>query len=151
MYKDKIQQIRNEYIQKRSKKKYNGTNICPRIKDTGEICGEPLVPTKTCREYDKDGKKTGRWICANCCAKDDRKERYNSLAGCRTGNLDPTCSTTVGNLFEELTEIWKNVKNLNKELDCYNTPLDHSVDSEGKVPQTKGCLYNSKYRRHLVV
>lgn len=143
---DKVQQIRNKYIQ-RKLKKYNETNTCQRIKNTGEICGRSLVPTKACKEYDKDGKETGRWICANCWAKDDRKERYDSLAGYRTGNLDPTCSTAIGNLFEELTEIWKNVKNLNKELDCYNTSLDHSADHKGKIQQTRSAFYNQKYRR----
>lgn len=144
--KDKIQQIRDEYNKKKSER-YNETNTCPRIKSNGKTCGEKLAPTKACREIDKNGNKTGRWICTSCYLEDDRKERYLSLSGCRTGNLNKTCSTAIGNLFEELTEIWKNVKNLNKELDCYNTSLDHSANNEGIVYQTKARLYSPKYGR----
>lgn len=146
---DKIQQIRDEHIKKKYEI-YNETNTCPRIKSNGKICGEKLAPTKACREIDKNGKKTGRWICKSCYLEDDRKERYLSLSGCRTGNLDETCSTAIGNLFEELTEIWKNINNLNKELDCYNTPLDHSANSEGIIYQTKARLYSPKYRRWVL-
>lgn len=60
-----------------------------------------------------------------------------SLRDRRTGNLnDP------GNIFgdncQELTCKWRGVKDLNKENDNYNSPIDHSRDSELGIIQTKG-------------
>lgn len=131
---------------------YNDTNSCSRIKENGEICGEKFDKVKALRERDKDGNETGRWICNKCYMKDydkkrDIKKEYREryLSDRRTGNQNPNSTQAIGDLFERLTEIKKNVVNLNKKLDCYNTPIDHSADSEGRIPQTQGRLYNSKY------
>ncbi len=94
-------------------------------------------------------KSTGKWLCNNCRNKDIQKYDPNSgnniiksLAGHRTGNLNPNSSTAIGNVFEELTCRWKGVKNLNKENDNYKNPIDHSPDEAGKIYQTKGKLYD---------
>lgn len=110
------------------------------------ICGEKLVSGDAYREIDKDGKEAERWLCRKCWTKSDMKERYGSIANFRTGNLDPNCSTARGDDFEELTSIWKGVKILSKENDKCCGPLDHSTDSEGKIPQTKGRWYDSYNR-----
>lgn len=123
---------------------YNDTNTCDECKI------EKLIPGETYRECDNKGNWTGRWICKKCYMIYDYHKRpdtnhniIKSLAKCRTGNLDPNCSSAKGYNFEKLTSIWKGVKILSNENDNYNGPLDHSADSEGKIPQTKGKFYDS--------
>ena len=140
-----------------SKKYYNRTNIC-------DMCGKNFdVPSsKPHREYNKEGNWTGRWLCKMCWYHNDYKMRPNeitrrrdilSVADHRTGNLDPNSSQAKGGLFEELTSIWRStvstipVENLNKKLDNYTTPIDHSRDSELGIIQTKGCLYGYLERK----
>ncbi len=136
-------------------KYYNPTNICPRCRDEYEKDGIELTdksilcPGKAYIEKDKDGKETGKWICGDCYRKDRyiRKETnanlISSMRPCRTGNQDLNSNQVKGDNFEKLAGRWKGVKILSKENDNYTGPLDHSVDSEGKIPQTKGRFYDS--------
>lgn len=97
----------------------------------------------TCTEY----------LCHNCYNKLDPNSYTNmrkSLANRRTGNLNPNSNQAKGDNFEELTRMWRSkistipVENLNKKLDNYETPIDHSWDSELGIPQTKGRFYDSR-------
>lgn len=118
-----------------------------------------LRPGNAYQERDKDGKETGRCICCKHRKRDYGKYDQNSwgnflksLADCRTDNQDPNSNCAKGDLFQELTCAWRStistviVEDLNKKLDNYRTPIDHSCDSELGTIQTKGCFYNSDYR-----
>ena len=126
---------------------YNRTNTC-------DICGKDLVPGKSYREYDKEGKWTGRWLCNECWGKyyqkndaDSQNNMKRSLAGRRTGNLNPSSTQAKGDVFEYITCKVRGVKNLNIENDNYNSPIDHSRDQEYGILQSKGSIYNPKYKR----
>jgi len=124
--------------------------------ETCDICGNELIIHRTRRECYIDGNCTGRWLCDKCYQKNDPNSNHNiikSLRDHRTNNLDPNSNSAKGDNFEELTCRWRStvstvpVENLNKKLDNYTTPIDHSWDSELGIPQTKGCLYNHLERR----
>lgn len=72
---------------KHHKRYYNRTNTCDRCSlSFDKASGHPL------REYNKEGNWTGRWLCQNCYQKYSSSSQDNakkSLAGRRTGNLDP--------------------------------------------------------------
>lgn len=131
----------------------------PRKTDFANIqcdrCGRDKLTSKTAlREYDSKGNFSGKWLCRNCHSRDYQKfnpnSQYNiikSMRDRRMNNLDQNSSQAIGDLFEELTCRWKGVKNLNKENDNYSSLLDHSPDSEWKILQTKGRVYNPIYER----
>lgn len=129
---------------------YNKTNAC-------DICGISFekAPGHPEREYDEKGNWTGKWDCGKCKQRHDPNSSNNimkSLSDRRTGNLNPNSNAAKGDNFEELTCRWRStvstipVENLNKKLDNYRTPIDHSRDSELGIIQTKGCLYNPIYQ-----
>jgi len=146
-------------------KRYNRTNTCDRCREENIIT--VLIPGKACREYNKKGNWTGKWICHDCYNKDYQKNNSNSqnnirksLTDRRTGNLDPNSSQAKGDFFEDLTSLWLGVKRLSVEYDKYSMlPLDHSTipdntfvnisgilcDLSGKIPQTKGRLFDMIY------
>jgi len=136
--------------QKTNSLNYNKTNTCDRCRDK-DIKTE-LHPGNARRELNKEGDWTGRWLCPKCKADyynnlpDSSNNIKKSLRYHRTENLDKNSGHAKGDDFEELTHRWKGVKILGKENDCYNGPLDHSIDSEGKRPQTKGRWYDSRNR-----
>lgn len=133
-------------------KSYNKTNICPICRKENNITDDSILyPHNACREY-KSGKENGEWVCGNHRRRDyqryDPNSRNNiikSLRDRRIGNLDPNSIHAFSDNCEELTCVWKGVKNLNKELDCYNTPIDHTRDPELGIIQTKGRRYNPQY------
>lgn len=126
-------------------KYYNRANTCDRCGENfGNVSGHPY------REYDKERNWTGKWLCHKCYKKD-----YDKRPGCghslekdvtdrRTGNQNPNSGSAKGDLFEELTCIWRGVKNLNIENDDYGSPIDHSRDPELGIIQTKGKLYDNR-------
>ena len=105
------------------------------------LCGTD----KTCghwrRCYDKKGKWNRKYVCNKCYKKNWNRETF--LSDRRTGNINPNCSSAKGDLFEELTCVWRGVKSLNKENDNYCSPIDHSRDPELGIIQTQGKFYNS--------
>lgn len=133
---------------------YNRTNTCNRCGINFDIAtGHPY------RECNKEGNWTGKWLCCNCWYNVDYKKRANSqcniiksLANHRTNNLDPNSATGKGNLFQELTCRWRStistipIEDLNKKLDNYHYPIDHTPDSELGTIQTQGRLYNNTER-----
>lgn len=133
---------------------YNETNTCERIKEDGNLCGNKFHD-KALREYNKEGNWTGKWICNKCYLKDYHRKPncgsniIKSIANRRTGNQNPNSPNAKGDNFEELTCIWRStistipIENLNKKLDNYGTPIDHSRDSELGFIQTKGATYDS--------
>lgn len=129
---------------------YNKTNICFRCrKDNKIIDSSILYPGQAYREYDENEKKTGRWLCHSCWKITDYVKRQDShygiirsMAKCRTRTQDPYSEQAKGDNFEELTDIWKGAKRLSIENNRYCGPLDHSIDSEGTIYQTKGKFYN---------
>ena len=138
-------------------------NIVPKIRhynltDTCDRCQiGKLSPGKAHWEYDKYENETGKWICDECYRKFDPNSFNNihkSIRDCRTNNLNPNCSTAKGDLFQELTCRWRSivsiipVEDINKKNDNYNSPIDHSRDSELGIIQTKGRSYNSERRRY---
>lgn len=126
-----------------SKRYYNPTNSCDRCRIKFELVyGHPY------REYNKEGNWTGKMICAKCY----QEEPYSShgkmklIANIRTGNLDPTCTTYKGQMFEAITCKTRGVKNLNIENDNFRSLIDHSRDSELGIIQSKGTIYIPRYR-----
>lgn len=137
-----------------AKPKTDFTNIKCCICDKGNLTSKTAIKGEYISE-----KFRWKWICQSCYNKD-----YSKLPNCRnmlrklvsnvrTGNQDPNSSRAIGDNFQELTCIWRStvsaviVEDLNKKLDNYNTPIDHSRDSELGILQTKGCLYNQLDRR----
>lgn len=133
---------------------YNRTNTCDKCrKDFKIVSGHPE------REYDKEHNWTGNWLCSICKAADRRKlpdsweNLRKSLAGRRTGYININTACGRGSRYEKLTCQWRSmvstisVKNLNIENNNYNSPLDHSPDSELGIIQTKGAIYNIGLQR----
>lgn len=127
---------------------YNYTNTCEFIETNGERCIEKLYPKNANRVY-QNGKRI--WCCNTHCSRhrdklpNSKTNLQKSLCGRRTGYLNPNCPSAKGDLAEELTNIWRGTKNLNKELDCYNTAIDHSRDPEFGTITTKSARFNNIY------
>lgn len=131
-------------------KYYNRTNTCDRCET------EKLKSHNAYREI-KGENWTGNWLCGKCHWIDERNRRDSipylrrQMTKTRLCNLDSDSSKAKGDLFQELTCIWRTtistipVKDLNKEFDNYRYPIDHSRDSELGVIQTKGSFYNQLY------
>lgn len=134
---DKIKNKKIEYLIKKDKIK--GKNRCC-------VCNKL---TRCMRKEYKEGKHTGGWICENCRGEEYYTNTIKPMTDHRIGNIDPNSSVAKGDNFEELTSIWKRVKILSIENDKYCGPLDHSIDSNGKRPETKGKFYDPYNRRWL--
>jgi len=129
---------------------YNRKNTCDRCEINFDIAiGHPY------REYDIDGNWTGKWNCNNCYEKYDPNSQRNlikSMRDRRTNNQDSNSSNAKGDNFQELTCRWRStvstipVDDLNKKLDNYRSPIDHTPDSELGIIQTAGRLYDSYNR-----
>jgi hypothetical protein len=101
-------------------------------------CGRSDLTSKTAyREYKKQI-WTGRWLCNKCYVKDYQDETRKPFTARRMGDLNFDSPGFKGDLFEELTDRWRGIKNLNEELNNYRTPIDHSRDPELGIVQTKG-------------
>jgi hypothetical protein len=132
-----IEEIKSDY-KKNKQKYYNKTNKCDR-------CGRKLEIRSSGGGNQKEYKNenwTGKWLCSNCYSKEYNRKYVNFQR--REGTLDINSSCYKGDLFEELTCRWRNVRNLNKENDNYNYHIDHSSDIELGTIQTKGKFYDSK-------
>lgn len=146
---------------------YNKTNICPRCREENNITDKSILyPNNAGRDTDKNGKKTDEWVCSKHSLKNYKKYNPNSIdnklklvRNCRTGYvIDPY--KILGNNCEEETYRLFGAKKSSEELDNYRLPIDHCpipngvsvkigeklVDLSGKIPQTKGGFYSSKYK-----
>lgn len=144
-------------------KYYNKTNICSRCREDKNITDKSILyPKNAQREYDKNGNWNEKWLCFRCYRHDhwvNVESKYSdshnniikALSDRRTGNLKDS-HNIFGDNCEELTCRWRStvttipVENLNKKLDNYMTSIDHSLDSELGIIQTKGRLYNSYHQ-----
>lgn len=131
---------------------YNRTNTCDNLKEDGKKCECKLMPGNTLREYENE-KWTGRWLCRSCWQKNDYNKRMDShvniiksLSDRRTNNLDPESPQAKGDISEAVTCATRGVKNLNIENDNFNSPIDHSRDTEYGIIQSKGAIYNTLNR-----
>lgn len=110
------------------------------------VCGIELIKGMIARKEYKNGMWTGRWLCDSCRKKiyyvTNQSDKIKSTANSRTGLLDPNSTKAKGDMFEELTCEWRGVKNLNLENDNFNSPIDHSMDQELGIIQTKGKFYD---------
>ncbi len=143
--KDELKDLEEENPEGRGN--YNITNTCDRCRKRGII--EKLVKGKTYREY-RDGKSTGYWLCNKCYEADYHLDVGHSKSSRRTGDLNEPRHIFADDC-QKLTKIWRStisnvpVEDLNEKLNNHKIPIDHSYDSELGIPQTKGCLYSSKY------
>ena len=115
------------------------------------VCGKDLLKDyHPYREYDKEERRTGRWFCASCYGKADRKSNPNNLANrkklvrnCRTGNQYPNHTSTKGDNCIELSCIMYGYVDLNKKYDNYTTDIDCQDPETGLLYQIRGTRYSS--------
>lgn len=106
---------------------WNKTNTCDK-------CGTKLVNTHPLREYDNNRNWTGKCLCQKCS--------YNS--DFRDNNLDPNSDHGKGYIGEQVTCITRHLENLNIINNDFNSPIDHSIDLELSILQTKLSTYRIK-------
>jgi ribosomal protein L34E len=131
-----MRQIKSTY---KRPKRYNKGNIC-------DICAEKGIITKlyaknAFQEYNKDGKYTERWMCKSCYAKNHYRENIGSMTARRLGNQNIDHSNTKGDKGQKLLNVFKGWKDLNKENDDYNSPID-SIDQKGLLHQVRTKWYD---------
>lgn len=133
-----IELVNKEEVKKYRKTYYNKTNTCDR-------CGKDLMskPGHPHREYNKEEKWTGKWLCQSCYVC---RNSRNIIRDYKMGNLDPNCSSGKGYIYEQITCKSRGIKNLNIENNNFNSKFDHSIDSEYGIIESKGSIYNCTYR-----
>ena len=131
---------------------YNETGTCDNCRELG--INTKLLPGKAVREKDVSGNYTGRWLCIKCYGKIhyhnfykyNPNNQWNSLkkiVNCRTGNLDPSCSTAKGKKSQKLACKLYGWIDLNEENDNYKVPIDCYDPKTGFYHQVQGHNYNS--------
>lgn len=144
---------------------YNRTNVCPRCREEDKITDKSILyPGNVGLDINKEGKRTGEWVCALHYKR--HYERYGpsscsniikSLRNRRTGNLNNS-NHLLGDNCQKCTCLWLGTKDLNELYDNYISPYDHTLIPEGmslvigdklvdlseKIPQTKGKRYSPK-------
>jgi len=124
---------------------YNKTNICEFIDEDGKRCEEILYP-KNARQFDIYGKTV--WYCETHSSTYKRKlpGSYNNMmktmANCRTGNEDPSHTSTKGNKDVELACKLYGYINLNEIYDNCKTPIDCQDPITGLLYQIQGRCYD---------
>ncbi len=126
---------------------YNDTNMCPRCRE--ENIETKLIPQSAYKEYDKEGKKTGRYICPSHHFKDVDKYDSNShnnirksIAGIRTGNIRPNTAHAKGYKSQKLACLEFGWTDLNDEHDNYRFPIDCIDPKTGLFHQIRGKWYD---------
>lgn len=139
-----------EELDKISKTKYyNDVNICPICRKENSITDKSILyPGSAYREKNKNGKKTGNWICGKHWLRYYNKYDSNSwnnirkgIANYNIGNQNPNSSQAKGDKGEELLSRWKHYKNLNKE--DYHSRRDFLDEETGLHYQVKASYYSS--------
>lgn len=138
---------------------YNRTNTCDKIKQAGfswKRCGNKLIPGNAYKDK-KDGKWTGKWICRECYNRDYGPKHYievgdprSSIRDFRIGNLDPKSTAGRGYIGEQITCKTRGIKNQNIEDDNFKSEIDHTIDPEYGIVQTK-CFSYQKLDRYWYV
>lgn len=125
--------------------KHNETGICPRCREENTVTEKSILDGNACKERDKYGKKTGRFVCENHWKKD--YEKYNpdssrnarkSVANCRTDNENQDHSSTKGNEDIELACKLYGYIDLNKKYNNHITPVDCQDPITGLLYQIRG-------------
>lgn len=130
---------RNDIAKTGRVRHYNKTNTCERIKENGDICGEPLVPGKTRREYDKDGNETGRWLCYKCRGRDYQNlpDSHNSFVAAnrnvRTGNIGKKSEQGKTIISQAVVAKYLGIEDLNIKMDNYSHYIDMEHERYGKI------------------
>ena len=153
--KEELKELQNEpCIDRRNKPRkkgpYNPTNMCDKIRHVGFSwirCGNELKPGYAYREYDKDGKETGKWLCNKCHEKYAHNSSHNimkSLRNCRTRNQDKNSLQVKADKSQELACKLYGWIDLNKENDNYTTgtPVDCYDPKTGLYHQIQIRYYN---------
>lgn len=152
-------------------KRYSITNTCDKCREEMEegirqlTDKSILYPGNARRDIDEVGKPTKKYVCKRHYGIDYQRYVPNSnnniiksLADRRIGNLRDEKQILADNC-QELTCMIFCTEDLNKKLDNYSCPYDHSIitkgivmtiggkpiDLFGKIPQTKGRHYDPKY------
>lgn len=129
---------------KRNKKvyRYNDGNRCEFITEDGKRCSESLHPGNA-REFIIDGKSV--WYCEKHGNVYRKRLTSNNvmkrIRNIRTGNLNPDCGRSEGNITQKLVNGLYNWEDLNIKYDNYQTPIDF-IDKDGKLHQVQGRRYN---------
>lgn len=112
-----------------------------------DICKINILTTGNIYKEYKDDVWTGRYLCRSCYSKDYNKKYYSYdndprkyMRNIRINNLDRYSSSGKGLVFELVTCKARSLKNLNIESDNYSSKLDHSIDPEYGILQTKGSI-----------
>lgn len=122
--------------------RYNPGDTC----DCG--CKRKLKPGKAYKERDINSSLTGRFLHINCWQKFDHNSSHSiikSLRDSRTGKLDPNSTKAKGDIFQLITCKVRKVKDLNIENDNFCSPIDHSIDQELGIIQSKGAILSIKF------
>lgn len=133
------------------KKYYNRDNTCDRCREEKRITERSKL---TCgnanKEKDKNGDWNERWLCNDCIRPLYYRKWYDNIkhniTKSRKGNLDPNCTKAKADKSQELTCRLFGVKDLNKENDNFNVPIDHSRHSKLGIIDTQCRFYSVKYK-----
>lgn len=110
---------------------YNETNTCDRCQIVKLSLG------KAFREYDKCGKKTGKWLCKSCWDKDPMSDNtrnlVKSMARCRIIGFDKNYSKYRTIMSEAVVAKFLRCEYTNIEMDDFN----HRIDLRDKM---LGCI-----------
>lgn len=137
---------------------YNPTNVCPICREYKEINGieftdkNILYSRNACKEKDKNGKKTDRYICARHYAVYRRRllDSHNNimkfLGDRRINNQDPNSPNYLGDESQELACKLNGWGDLNKKYDNYISPLDCYDPKTELYHQVQRHSYSSAYK-----
>lgn len=142
---------------------YSSTNICPECRKENNIIDRSILYPKNARhKYDEKGNMTEEYLCeyhGNVSRRKNDPLGSNNLrklsADRRTGNLTDSAQI-LGDKCQKVTVLSLGPKDLNEELDNFNSPIDHTpipdgtfveigeklADLSGTVIQTKGCNFH---------
>lgn len=127
--------------------RYNKSGICIRCREENDIRKDSILEGDACREKDKDGNKTGYWICKRHWKRNYERYDHNSqsnikkrLRNCRTGYQHSKHSCTKGDIYIDVACELYGYDNLNDIYDKYNTEIDCICRKTGLFYQVKGRL-----------
>ncbi len=108
------------------------------------------------RERENKGIWAGKYVCMTHYresynrrpnASSRYENNFKKIADYRTGNLDPNCTSGKGYIGQKVTCKARNIDDLNIKNDNFNSPIDHSIDPELGILQSKFANFEIKYNR----